>query len=108
MVELQVRYPPLSQPPPKYAKPTAELRVNEPVGARERLMRYVLAAILVCAIGAPLASALPAASPVSPVVSKAGPFVQVAKRTRAHAARRSRSSGGAAGGIHPLVGSGEY
>jgi len=99
---------PTSPPPPKYVTPTAELRVNEPVGARERHMRYVLAAILVGALGAPLDSALPAASPVSPVASKAGPLLQVAKRTCAHAARRSRSSGGAAGGIHPLVGSGEY
>jgi hypothetical protein len=66
-------------------------------------MRCVLAAILICALGAPTALALPTVSPASLVVSKAGPLLQVAKRTRAHAARRSRS-----GGIHPLVGSGEY
>jgi len=67
-------------------------------------MRYVLAAIFVCALGMPAASALPTVSPNSLSVLKANPFVQAAKRNRP----RAHSHGGAAGGIHPLVGSGDY
>lgn len=86
-------------------------------------MRYVLAAILTCAIGAPAASAFPTVSPASVSASKAGSIVQVAKRSsnssssnrssssnssgnRSRSQRQSRSGGD--GGIHPLVGSGGY
>jgi hypothetical protein len=69
-------------------------------------MRYVLAAIFVCAVGMPAASALPTVSPNSLSALKADPVVQVVKRNRAPSRRHSRSSGG--GGIHPLVGSGGY
>ena len=67
-------------------------------------MRYVLAAIFVCAVGMPAASALPTVSPNSVSVSKADPIVQVVKRKRPHSHRHSRRGDG----IHPLVGSGDY
>jgi hypothetical protein len=68
-------------------------------------MRYVLAVILACAVGAPAACAFPAFSPGSLSLSKAGPIAQTAtKRSRARVSRRSRN----VGGIHPLVGSGDY
>jgi hypothetical protein len=67
-------------------------------------MRYVLAVIFVCAVGMPAASALPMVSPNSLSVSKANPIAQVVKRNRPHARRHS----GGSGGIHPLVGSGDY
>ncbi|HEY8096742.1 MAG TPA: hypothetical protein VIE65_11725 [Methylobacter sp.] len=69
-------------------------------------MRYVLVAIFVCAVGMPAASALPAVSPNSLSLSKAEPIAQPVKRARPHARRQSRGAG--AGGIHPLVGSGDY
>lgn len=71
-------------------------------------MRYVLAAIFVCMIGMPTASALPTVNPNSVLVSKADPIVQVAKRKRAPAPRRSSNNSSSGGGIHPLVGSGDY
>jgi hypothetical protein len=43
-------------------------------------MRYVLAAIFICAAGMPAASALPTVSPNSVSVSKADPRVQVVRR----------------------------
>jgi hypothetical protein len=73
-------------------------------------MRYVLAAIFVCAVGMPAASALPTVRPNSLPVLKANPIVQVVKHSRPRAHRHSRSGGGGGGGggIHPLVGSGDY
>jgi len=67
-------------------------------------MRYILAAILVWAVGMPAASALPTASHNSLSMSKASPIMQVVKHNRPRASRRNSSSGG----IHPLVGSGGY
>ena len=67
-------------------------------------MRYVLAAIFVCAVGMPAASALQTVSSNSVSVWKADPIVEVVKRNRSRAHRHSRSSNG----IHPLVGSGDY
>jgi hypothetical protein len=70
-------------------------------------MRYVLAAILVCAVGMPAASALPKGGSSSLSVSKGSPIVEAAKRARSASSRRSR--GGRAGnGIHPLAGSAGY
>jgi hypothetical protein len=69
-------------------------------------MRYVLVAIFVCAVGMPAASAFPTVSPASLSLSKAEPVAQPVKRARPHARRQSRGAG--AGGIHPLVGSGDY
>jgi hypothetical protein len=72
-------------------------------------MRYVHAAILILAIGAPAASALPS-SVGSAGVSKAEGVVLVAKRGKTQAkgkGGKSRAASGA-GGIHPLVGSGDY
>jgi hypothetical protein len=69
-------------------------------------MRYILAAIFVCVIVTPPASALPTVSPKALFLSKMGVVEQVAKRGKAGANRQSRSGG--SGGIHPLVGSGEY
>jgi hypothetical protein len=71
-------------------------------------MRIILAAIFVCAIGLPAASALPTAGPDPVSVSKADSIVHVAKRSRASSSRRSRGASGGSGGIHPLVGSGGY
>lgn len=69
-------------------------------------MRYVLAVILVCAAGMPAASALPNAgpNPVSVSASKADSIAPVAKRSKPRPSRHSRGGGG----IHPLVGSGDY
>ncbi len=73
-------------------------------------MRYVLAAIFICAVSMPAASALPTLKPNSLSASKENPIEQAAKRSRPRAPRHSRSSGSAGGdgGIHPLVGSGGY
>jgi hypothetical protein len=68
-------------------------------------MRYVLVAIFVCALGMPAASALPTVSPNSLSASKANPMVEAAKHNHPRSHRQSR---GGAGGIHPLVGSGDY
>ena len=68
-------------------------------------MRYILAAIFVCAVGMPAASALPTLSPNSFSVLKATPIAHVVKRKRPHTHRHNRSGDG---GIHPLVGSGDY
>lgn len=75
-------------------------------------MRYVLAAMLICAVGVPAASALPTAGLRPVLTKKADSFIQAAKHDRQPAKRQpskrsSRNSGGA-GGIHPLVGSGDY
>lgn len=79
-------------------------------------MRYVLAAIFVCAIGTPAAFALPTVGPNSISVSKSDPFVHVVRRNRPHSHHHSRSGNGIRhrlsrsgnDGIHPLVGSGDY
>ena len=68
-------------------------------------MRYVLAAIFVCIAGMPAASALPTVSPNSVSVWKADPIVQVVKRKRTRTPSHRHGRGG---GIHPLVGSGDY
>lgn len=68
-------------------------------------MRFILALILVCAIGAPAASALPTIGSKALEMSKAQMIAPVAKKTRAQL-RRQKSS--ASSGIHPLVGSGGY
>jgi hypothetical protein len=78
-------------------------------------MRYVLAAIFICAAGMPAAFALPTVSPNSVSVSKPDPLVQVVRRNRPHSRRHTRSEDGvrhrhsrSGDGIHPLVGSGDY
>jgi hypothetical protein len=71
-------------------------------------MRYVLAAIFVCAVGMPAASALPTVSPNSLSVLKGNPMVQVVRRNRPHSHRHSHRHSRSGGGIHPLVGSGDY
>jgi hypothetical protein len=71
-------------------------------------MRYVLAAIFVCAVGMPAASALPMVSPYSLSVLKGTPIVQVVRRNRPHSHRHSHRHSRSGGGIHPLVGSGDY
>jgi hypothetical protein len=70
-------------------------------------MRYILAAILLCALEMPAASALPVVGANQVAVSKADLFAQVAKRSRSHPRRSSRNNN-SANGIHPLVGSGDY
>ncbi|WP_294541927.1 hypothetical protein [uncultured Rhodoblastus sp.] len=67
-------------------------------------MRYLLAAAFVCALGMPAASAFPAFAPHAPSGAEASPIVQVAKRGKP-VSRRHRSR---TGGIHALVGSGDY
>lgn len=74
-------------------------------------MRYFLAAILICAIGAPAAYALPTVSPGALSLSSGDAILKVAKRGASKPpAKKSKSSGGGSsdGGIHPLVGSGGY
>lgn len=77
-------------------------------------MRYVLAAIFVCAVSMPAQSALAPAGPNSVSLPKADPLVQMVRHIRPHAYRHSRSRvrhrHGRSGddGIHPLVGSGDY
>ena len=68
-------------------------------------MRTILSLILVCAIGAPAAFALPTIGSKSLEMSKAAAITPVAKKTRTPP-RRQKSS--ASSGIHPLVGSGDY
>ncbi|WP_330083052.1 hypothetical protein [Methylocystis iwaonis] len=68
-------------------------------------MRSILALVLVCAIGAPAAQALPTTGSKALEMSKVETITQVAKKTRAQP-RRQKS--GASSGIHPLVGSGGY
>jgi hypothetical protein len=69
-------------------------------------MRYFLAAILICAIGAPAASAL---TPAALSLSKEDSIQKVAKRSSGKPqAKKSKSGGNAGSGIHPLVGSGGY
>jgi hypothetical protein len=70
-------------------------------------MRYVSTIILLCALAAPAAQAVPAPRLFEPSVSKASRIVTIAKRSKAPAQRQSRGGGGT-GGIHPLVGSGGY
>ncbi len=67
-------------------------------------MRFILAAIFVGALGASAASALPAASRHSLSLTKANPLAQVVR----HKHSRSHRHGHGDGGIHPLVGSGDY
>jgi hypothetical protein len=90
-------------------------KAGRPEGSNH--MRYVLAMIIACALGVPAASALPAASPKSVAASQADQIAQVAKRgARQQQSQRqnrsgaggSNSGGGNTGGIHPLVGSGDY
>ncbi len=78
-------------------------------------MRYVFAAIFVCAVGMLAASALPMVGPNSVSVSKADTLVQLVGRHRPHPYRHARSGNGirhrharSDDGIHPLVGSGDY
>jgi hypothetical protein len=66
-------------------------------------MRYILALILACAIAAPPASAASSKSTgKSSSASKSDQATKTGKRNR----QTSDHSG--AGGIHPLVGSGDY
>ncbi|HMK89320.1 MAG TPA: hypothetical protein VK446_06780 [Methylocystis sp.] len=67
-------------------------------------MRYVLAAIFVCALGLPAASALPTGGADPAYLSKATPIEQAAKRKGSRPQKHSRGTNG----IHPLVGSGDY
>jgi hypothetical protein len=71
-------------------------------------MRFFLAAILFCAIGAPAASALPTVNTVALGASKDSVVVQVAKRSATKPQAKKSKSGGGDSGIHPLVGSGGY
>ena len=68
-------------------------------------MRIVFAALLVCSLGAPMASALPIAATNGVSAPQSAIILHVTKRApRARVARQSRGGGG----IHPLVGSGDY
>jgi hypothetical protein len=70
-------------------------------------MRYILAAVVVFAVGAP-AYALPTVPSKTVSASKAELISPVAKRAPARAHSSRRGSSRSAGGIHPLVGSGDY
>ncbi len=70
-------------------------------------MRHLLAMLLVCAVGAPAAYALPSAGANALALAKSDPITQVSKRAKGGKSRKG-GGGGAASGIHPLVGSGGY
>ncbi len=67
-------------------------------------MRYFFAALFVCAFAMPTAFALPMLRPGSHSWVKTEGIVQVAKHNKPSAHRHSRGNGG----IHALVGSGDY
>jgi hypothetical protein len=67
-------------------------------------MRYVLAIAFVCAINTPAAFAMPTLS--TNHLLRAVSTVQVVKHTRPRTSHVSRRNN--VGGIHPLVGSGDY
>lgn len=69
-------------------------------------MRYILSVILFCAIGAPVASALPTMNASG--LSASDNVVQVAKKSGGGAKSAKAKSKKQDNGIHPLVGSGEY
>jgi hypothetical protein len=73
-------------------------------------MRYVLAICLVCLIGTPAAFATPQISSGTALMGKADTAVESVKHKLErlkHKRSPSRRSHGL-GGIHPLVGSGDY
>ncbi|MCB1523011.1 MAG: hypothetical protein KDJ23_02840 [Rhodoblastus sp.] len=77
-------------------------------------MRVFIAVFLTLALGAPVALAIPAAQPGSLALAPAaGSVTLVAKRAKAKPAprakaRKVRRRKPDLGGIHPLVGSGDY
>ncbi|MCB1539841.1 MAG: hypothetical protein KDJ25_03000 [Rhodoblastus sp.] len=81
-------------------------------------MRVLISVFLTLALGAPVALAIPAAQPGLLVSSPAAGVVRlVAKRAKAKAApkpaakakaRKAKRGKPDLGGIHPLVGSGDY
>jgi hypothetical protein len=80
------------------------------VDAEGEQMRYVLAICLLCAIGTPAAFATPQISSGTALRGKADTAVEPVKQKlqrlkhKRSPSRRSHSLGG----IHPLVGSGDY
>ncbi len=71
-------------------------------------MRILIAVVVVCALGAPLASALPIAKSGAGLSQRSADVLDVKAKggKSSHASSKSRKS--SAGGIHPLVGSGDY
>lgn len=72
-------------------------------------MRMIFAVLLACALAAPAASALPLAP--SGLSAPAAPVTQIkekAKAAKASILTRGKASKKDLGGIHPLVGSGDY
>ena len=74
-------------------------------------MRYMLIPVLVCAFGAPTAFALPPTRPAATEASPPDQVLLVARKSPAPKpakkhATKAKSKG--LGGIHPLVGSGDY
>jgi len=67
-------------------------------------MRYLLAMTLSCVLGLPAAVAAPAIAPHSVSVSQSDLLQRVSARKPVRAHRSNRRLGG----IHPLVGSGDY
>ena len=73
-------------------------------------MRYVLTICLVCLIGTPAAFATPQISSGTTLMGKPETAVEPAKQ-KVERLKRKRSPsrrGHSLGGIHPLVGSGDY
>jgi len=68
-------------------------------------MRFCLAAVLICALGAPAASALPALGSAAGLAAPGESVTLVARRKPAARAARNKAKDN---GIHPLVGSGGY
>jgi hypothetical protein len=71
-------------------------------------MRYILVTLFACTIAMPSFANLSFAMTVAGVSTSFSkePLLQVARHNRSHARAPRRSRGD--GGIHPLVGSGEY
>ena len=96
----------------KTARSFARFQTERAFNERRKatLMRYILATCFICAIGTPAVSAMPETSSRAALVGKADTVVEpvrhklVSARHKRSRVPRNRSLGG----IHPLVGSGDY
>ena len=81
--------------------------IEGPTNPKERHMRYLIAVVFLSTLGTASTSALPVAGAYGVAAPQSAPIVQVASKRKAAAATH-RSRGKNSGGIHPLVGSGDY
>jgi hypothetical protein len=74
-------------------------------------MRYLAAVIFLSTLGTAPGSAFPVAGAHGVLAPQSDRIVQIATKRKAAAAShhaRGKSSGKSSGGVHPLVGSGDY